>query len=508
MLEHATCLSTPQAAAMEPRRHGGPVSARALRRRVDPPRLRASRVVAGAPGPVRIAGVPYPQDAEARHTLVCGADGAGRHALLCDLVAQLRALGERCVILDGTGRYTEAFFDPGRDVLLNPLDERAPRWSPFLEARSQRDFVAMADSLVPRQAHSLQRIRAAAAGRVFARVASRLWRDGVTSNRALVKHLLHADVSKELGTLKRAFGCPELDPADPGHALAVGAFLSDMAGALDILPDGGRPFAIRDWVLADSERAGGCLFLSPQGAWQGRLRGLTAAWLEVAVDALHWRGWRDTERVWVIVDDIASVNAVPGLKAALAEGPSFRGRVVLGVPVIAALRKVYGTPEADAIADLCGTRAVFRVGGATAAMRSAQCLGESDTGLSATGAVDGAGARSGAVSRAPERNPRLTVSPYEIQCLKDREGYLKFPGPWPVGRFRIRDRKRRPAAPGFVPRRPGPSGEPGDGRTGGNGHGPGDTGGRASAQGDRGSPKKQAGNARLNGKAPDKLNWC
>ena len=38
-----------------------------------------------------------------------------------------------------------------RDVLLNPLDRRAPRWSPFLEARSARDFDTMAAALIPRQ---------------------------------------------------------------------------------------------------------------------------------------------------------------------------------------------------------------------------------------------------------------------------------------------------------------------------------------------------------------------
>ena len=44
-----------------------------------------------------------------------------------------------------------AFFDPARDVLMNPLDARAPRWSPFLEARNPRDFDMMAAALIPQQ---------------------------------------------------------------------------------------------------------------------------------------------------------------------------------------------------------------------------------------------------------------------------------------------------------------------------------------------------------------------
>ena len=441
----------------------------------------------------------YPAGAESRHTLVCGAGSADRRALLLDLVEQLRSRGERCVIHDTTGEYTQALFDPGRDVLLNPLDARAPRWSPLLEARDARDFTAMAAALAPRHAHPLQRIRAEAARRVFARGASRLWRDGVTDNGALVRYLLRTDVLEQSGTLKRAFGWLGLDPADPKNATSVRAILSDMAGALEVLPDGGRQFSIRDWVQSDSE--GGWLFLSSQGGGYARLRGLTAAWLEAAIDALHWRGWRNSARVWVIVDDIAAVNAVPGLKAALAGGPSFGGRVVLGMPTLSALREVYGERDADAIADACATRVVLRVGDATAAMRCAQWLGRLQTGSPGGGAADGAAHR-GAASPGSEERARWIVPPHEIQSLDHGEGYLKFPGPWPVGRFRIRGRKRRRrAAPRFVARRPARSGGPGDGPNGGNDHRPGETR-------DRGLPETPPGNRRSNGKAPGQVNWC
>lgn len=474
------------------------MSARALRRCVDPHRVRASRMVAGTPGPVRIAGVPYPPGAESRHTRVYGADAAGRRALLMDLVEQLRARGERCVIHDASGRYTQAFFDPGRDVLLNPLDTRAPGWSPFADARNARDFTAMAAALIPRQAHPLQRIRAEAARRAFARGASRLWRGGVRTNGALAKYLLRADVSRQLGRMEGAFVPWNLDAADPKNVFTVRAFLSDAAGTLRMLPDVGAALSIREWVLADREREGGCLFLSSQGPCDGHLRGLMAAWLQIALDALHWRGWRDTARVWVIVDDIASLNAVPGLAGALAGGPSFRGRAVLGVPGLRALRMAYGSRDAETIADSCGTRVVFRVADKTAAMCSARCLGRSEAGVPAGRAADG--------------NRRAVVPPHELQCLRDLEGYLKFPGRWPVGRFRIRDRKRRRAAPRFVATRPDPSDglrDPGGGsNTGGNGRPPCEAGGRAWAQDDRGSPETSAGNSRLNGNAAGQFNWC
>ena len=93
--------------------------------------------LAGAPAPYRIAGVPYPERTETQHTIVSGTTGSGKTVLISDLVQQIRQRGDRCVIYDKMGSYTQAFFDPDRDVLLNPLDARAPRWTPFFEARSR-----------------------------------------------------------------------------------------------------------------------------------------------------------------------------------------------------------------------------------------------------------------------------------------------------------------------------------------------------------------------------------
>ena len=98
--------------------------------RIRPPEVR----------PYRIARIPWPKGAETRHTIVSGTTGSGKTVLIADLVEQIRQRGERCIVYDKMGSYTETFFDEHRDVLLNPLDRRAPRWSPFLEARTARDL--------------------------------------------------------------------------------------------------------------------------------------------------------------------------------------------------------------------------------------------------------------------------------------------------------------------------------------------------------------------------------
>ena len=87
-------------------------TARELRRRIQPLPARLLRGLSGHPGPYRIAGVPFPERTETQHTIVSGTTGSGKTVLISDLVAQIRARGERCVIYDKMGSYTRAFFDP------------------------------------------------------------------------------------------------------------------------------------------------------------------------------------------------------------------------------------------------------------------------------------------------------------------------------------------------------------------------------------------------------------
>ena len=173
------------------------VSAAELRRRVQPPHHRA---LARLPGgrrlrPYAIAGIPYPERTETQHTIVSGTTGSGKTVLISDLVAQIRARGERCVLYDKMGSYTATFFDPVRDVLMNPLDARAPRWSPFLEARNPRDFDMMAAALIPQQKDTVDPFWVTAARQLFANGAGVLRDKGVTDNKVLVDHLLKTDLT-------------------------------------------------------------------------------------------------------------------------------------------------------------------------------------------------------------------------------------------------------------------------------------------------------------------------
>ena len=424
-------------------------SARELRRRAMPLRQRVLlRFRPPEARPYTIAGIPWARDAETLHTIVSGTTGSGKTVLIADLVEQIRKRGERCVVYDKMGSYTETFFDRCQDVLLNPLDVRAPRWSPFLEARTARDFDTMADALIPRQKDAADPFWITAARQLFSRGAAVLWQRGETRNRVLVDLLLKTELSELAEAMEGTATQSIVDPANPKTALSVRAMLTANIGAMELLPDEGDPFSIRKWI--EREEGGGFLFLTSRGDQHASLRGLISTWLEIAVNALLSLPRDDGRRIWVILDELPTLHQLPSLRPGLAESRQFGGCFVLGVQVFSALRDLYGRDGAQTISGLCGTRVVLAAPDKDTSEWSAASLGRVEVETLSEG-VSYETARDG-VTLSTRREERPLVLPSEVSRLENLSGYLKFPGPSPVARIRLKYRKRDIVAARFVPR--------------------------------------------------------
>ena len=428
------------------------VTAAQLRRRVRPLHRRLLEHLPGTKRvrAYRLAGIPFPPRSETQHAIVSGTTGSGKTVLISDLVAQIRARGERCVLYDKMGSYTRTFFDPERDVLLNPLDARAPRWSPFLEARNPRDFDMMAAALIPQQRDSADPFWVTAARQLFANGAAVLAQKGVTANRVLVDHLLKTDLTALAQAMEGTVAQSIVDPDNPKTALSVRAMLTANVSALEFLPDAGTPFSIREWVSGEDED--GFLFLTSRGDQHASLRGLISTWLEIAVNAMLSLDQADDRRIWVILDELPTLHQVPSLQPGLAESRQFGGCFVLGVQVASALRDLYGRNGAETISGLCGTRVVLAAPDRDTAQWSADSLGRSEIEEVAENVSYGANTIRDGVSLTPRRELRALALPADIMRLPNLHGFLKFPGPHPVATIRLRPVDRPVLAPRFVPR--------------------------------------------------------
>ena len=74
---------------------------------------------------------------ECEHFLITGATGAGKSMAIRSLLRQLQARGELAIVVDPECEYVSEFYRRARgDLILNPVDERCPYWSPDLWPRA------------------------------------------------------------------------------------------------------------------------------------------------------------------------------------------------------------------------------------------------------------------------------------------------------------------------------------------------------------------------------------
>ena len=118
--------------------------------------------------------------------------------------------------------------------------------------------------------------------------------------------------------------------------------------------------------------------------------------------------------------------------------------------VFSALRDLYGRDGAQTISGLCGTRVVLAAPDKDTSEWSAASLGRVEVETLSEG-VSYETARDG-VTLSTRREERPLVLPSEVSRLENLSGYLKFPGPSPVARIRLKYRKRDIVAARFVPR--------------------------------------------------------
>ena len=221
----------------------------------------SERKAGGIHHPYSLAGVPYPHRLEQSHTMLIGTTGAGKTTELRSLVTQMRQRQDNAVIFDLTGAYVEAFYDPARDTILNPMDQRCPAWSIFNDCSTYSHFTSAAAALIPSDGGSSEPFWALAARTLFIEMCVRLAERGQTSNLALSENLMTADLKRVHRFLANTIADPLTAPEAARMAESIRAVFNTNAQVLRFLPDEGEQFSIRQWMTVD-RAPGSILFVT------------------------------------------------------------------------------------------------------------------------------------------------------------------------------------------------------------------------------------------------------
>ena len=363
--------------------------------------------------------VRVPRERESSHFMMMGDTGAGKSSLIRQILLQVEERGETAIVYDPALEYTPQFYNPGRgDVILNPVDERMPYWSPCDEVRHEAEAEGLAAALfkddprtnpffvmVPRQifAHLLIEEPKRTPEELLA-----ILRD----ERELAKRLK--------GTEHAAAIYPDAGPQRGGMI----ATLNSVSNALKLLPR--RSETQTSWTALEwAEQRQGWLFITSPPEFRERLRPLISMWLDMLVLRLMNQGKRGVRPVWFILDELQSLHALPQLHTAITESRKAGNPVVLGFQGRSQLEELYGR-KAEAMLSQPATKIFLRTDEANSAKWISQTIGDVEIEKLRESRMEGSfPGRRHSRNYQFERTTEPLVMASEIQGLPDLHGYLK-----------------------------------------------------------------------------------
>lgn len=405
--------------------------------------------------PSHLATVTYPWRLEQSHAMLIGTTGMGKTVAMSDMIAEARARRQRIVIFDLTGAFIEHFYDNSRDVILNPLDARCPRWNLFDECRSEGEFWAAAEALVPHDGGGEAQFWVIAARALFVEFCLKLIADGNGTNEALAQKLMTADLSQVHAMMRGTIADPLTAPEAARMAESIRAVFNVNAKALKLLPASGKPFSVRQWIENEDEgdqSRGSAVFISARYVDMSVCAQLLTLWLDTAMNTLMTRPRTRDLRFWFFVDELGALHRLPALEKGLQTARNFGGAIVTGIHAYAKLKEVYGENMAMTLSSLARTKLILGTADRETATWCSDFIGHRQVRDMEEGYTYGYNNARDAVSLTPRKHIEPLLLPDQLMNLSRLSGYIKFPDGFPAAPIKLKPVNRPRIAETFIGR--------------------------------------------------------
>ncbi len=310
--------------------------------------------------------VRIPHEIENQHFLLMGDRGMGKSTLIRQILLQVAARRETAIVYDPALEYTPEFYNPERgDLILNPLDDRAPYWSPAEEVRHDAEAFSLAGSLYPDQP-----LKEPFFSRAPRAIFAHLLTLGLPAEELAWWMCHEEEITRPVeGTKLEAMIAPVA--AEREYVLAELKAVGRVLRLLPSVKEGRMSWSSREW----SRQRRGWLFLTSTSQTREWLLPLASFWLDLLVLRLMNQGMAGLPPVWLVVDDVTTLQKLPQLYTAMAEKRKSNNRIVLGLDNVSQLEKVYGKETASMLSQ-AATKIFLRTTDPDSANWISQTIGE------------------------------------------------------------------------------------------------------------------------------------
>lgn len=311
-----------------------------------------------------------PQDVETEHLLILKRPGQGGTTLINLMLEKVIERGYRCLIFDYKGDYTQRFFRPGRDIILNPMDERSPLYSFFEQDIDLMHEINMLGSIMLPEGYSQnQKYFEETPRDILIDLLEILYKTGKRTNREIYKYctqdldnmanfLRNNGAADSAGHLERGTDKSNIAALNLRSTTASRVRFLKNSRAIDV---DGSDFSLKRWAQSGE----GNIFLAANPAIIDSLKTLYCIYLDLLFNYLLSLTDDLNRRIFVFLDEFGNLPRLTKINEILAVGRSKGVSVTMSLQSIDQLRQQFGDKGADVVNSLFGSYAVFCVEGNT-----------------------------------------------------------------------------------------------------------------------------------------------
>jgi len=378
---------------------------------------------------IKIGGVKIPRSVEPYHFFVVGATGTGKSVAITRVLDNIQERGDVALVVDSGGDFASRYFSPGRDHILNPFDDRCAAWSPTAEMQGPWDAEALAKSMIPDGVGDSKEWNAYAQTLVTS-VLRKLSEKKRLSIKDLLYYIQAAPVS-------------ELEPFLAGTPAAAQLVSDKMFGSIRTiaanylstyayLSDSDSPFSITKFIHKEQP---GFLFITYRDDQLDSLRNMISCALDVAARTILSMPPNSQRRVWLIIDEFASIGRVQSIETLATKSRKVGGCLLVGLQSVSQLKDRYGEEGAQTILSCLSSWLVLRCSDTETAEYISRYIGEAEISRMTRG--ESSSLQGGSDSLNEQIQTERAVLPVQLQRLANLEGFFKLAGDYPIAQVKL-----------------------------------------------------------------------
>jgi len=200
--------------------------------------------------PYKIGDFAFPNNTHFQHSIITGGSGSGKTQMTSDIIEQIRKKKQKAVIYDRSGSFIRKFYDPQKDIILNPFDVRSNYWDIFTEISNKNDVTNIVNALI--EDNKTDPFWNKSAKIITIEVINKLKRikDNLT-NKDLTDILLKYDLEKFCKFLKDTNAVSIADESSEKTIASIRSVIASYLSSLAIITDlknHDQDFSIKDWI--------------------------------------------------------------------------------------------------------------------------------------------------------------------------------------------------------------------------------------------------------------------